>query len=153
MKKIFVRQIAHKYFFTALIFLAMFVSIAAMVGAHGDENHALGELTASFFHYGSLGFPAWTYYVEIVEHIAMFLVVMAAALVYLVAYKKEAGKSLGIVIAGFILLAVAELLTIAHHFLIHPLGIFNAVVNHFLTLIGFVLLAYGIFMMLKNKNV
>ncbi len=142
----------HWLFTISMVILFFSFSLQIAYG-HGDEN-AAGDSHFELFHYGSLGFPAWTYYVEIVEHIAMFLAVMIGAMiVYLKAYKREASKSFGLVIFGFVLLALAEALTIMHHFLIHPLGIFNAVVNHFLTLAGFVLLAYGVFMVIKNKNV
>lgn len=83
-------------------------------------------------------FPAWTYWVEIFEHLAMFLVAAVATAV-LLSRKKRAGYAA----FGFGVLALAELLTILHHFLVYPFGVWNAIFNHSLLLVAVASLAYS----------
>ncbi len=53
----------------AITFLLLFVQYAS---AHTDD---IGEVDSMhFMHYGSLTFPVWTYWVEILEHSGMIIV-------------------------------------------------------------------------------
>lgn len=83
-------------------------------------------------------FPAWTYWVEIFEHLAMLAVSAFAAAVLLGRRKRDSHA-----VFGFAVFAFAELLTILHHFLLYPFGVWNAIVNHSLLLVATASLAYS----------
>ena len=92
-------------------------------------------------HDGVVLFPAWTYYVEIVEH-----VLMAVIAFYVLVQLFEGGKQVKVVkagLAGFALFLIAEILTILHHFMIYTFGIYTAIVHHGLLLISAGLIAYA----------
>lgn len=86
------------------------------------------------------GFPAWTYYGEIVEHLG----ILAAALIgfiFLLPQRKKRGMNY--VLAGLALLAISQLLVNMHHFLILYAGIFTALVHHGMLLIAVIFLIFG----------
>ena len=56
------------------------------------------------------------------------------------------------VVYGFLFIGIGELLTLLHHFLIYPLGVFNAVFNHGLLLVGVVFLAIGFVKLIKYEE-
>ena len=133
------------------IFLLFLVNIV-VVTAHetDDQMHMMEHMAENsvdyplFMHYGPISFPVWTYYAEIVQHISMVVIALIAIVaIYLSLSKKvELRKQdLQLALWGFIILGAGELMTTLHHYLIHPFGIYNAVVNHLLLLVGLLLLA------------
>lgn len=137
--------------------LLLFLLIALVVPfgySHSDEYEESGMGSMHLFHYGKLSFPVWTYYAEIVEHVLLFTIAVAGVwLIYYKLYKshEHLKEVLDYVLWGFALLGLGELLTTLHHFLIYPFGIFNAVINHGLVLVGIGLLIYSFFI-LRNKD-
>lgn len=108
----------------------------------------LAGAQAAFADSDEPAFPVWTYWVEIVEHAVIFLV-SATTAAYLVYRRKKASTK--IAAAGFGILAIGELLTILHHFLAYPFGVWNAIVNHALLLAAVSTIAYALARSLKEK--
>lgn len=118
------------YFTLFLVFILIPLTLA-----HSDD---IGEQDSMhFMHKGRLTFPVWTYYAEIIEHIAMFIVGVVG---FVLVFKTKNSFLLW----GFGVFTFSELLTTLHHFLIFPLGVLNAVFNHLLVLISIILIVIGI---------
>ena len=128
-----------------IIYVLMFlIAILPAVYSHEDEFGDSDNI--HLFHMGKLTFPVWTYWAEIAEH---FAAVLAVAIGLFLLYFNSAIKKISLIGYGLIFILISEVLTLFHHFLIFPLGIFNAVFNHGLLLIGFALLVLGL---VKNKG-
>ncbi|MBR9699329.1 hypothetical protein GOV09_02645 [Candidatus Woesearchaeota archaeon] len=123
------------------LFLIVIMLLLPLGLAHTGQGETINHEGMSFFHYGSLSFPAWTYYAEIIIHIGSLIVAISAALLMQNKLAKSDQRKYAVI--GLSIIAVAELLTVLHHFLILPFGILNAVINHILLLIGLVLIAYS----------
>jgi len=91
-------------------------------------------------------FPAWTYWVEIVEHAATFAI--SISVIAFLLYRKAGNRFL---VAGFGLFALAEFLTILHHFLIYPFGIWDSIVNHGLLLLAVGAVARSVLLLAEKK--
>jgi len=136
-----------------IIFLLMLLALPVAI-AHTDE---FGEVSNEmhFMHRGTLKFPVWTYYVEIIEHLVMVIVAAIALYVVYETFSKlhiEKKEILGFFVKGFLFIGVGELLTLLHHFLFYPLGIFNAVFNHGLLLAGTAFLGIGLVKLVKYEE-
>ena len=117
----------------------------------GAEQMMQSDL--NMMHYGTIKFPTWTYYVEIVLHmLSLAVAAFAVILIYTKLYKTHGHikRVLDFAWWGFLLLATGELLTTLHHFLFYPFGIFNAIINHTLTLTGIGLIVYALFILRKQ---
>ena len=88
------------------------------------------------------GFPVWTYYAEIVEHVIIFIFAAISVVFHQKFYKKY-GKNIIYAMTGWAIIALGEALTIAHHFLFYPFGEINAIMNHALLLVGLFVLAFA----------
>jgi len=145
-------KIVHQRFFGYLVFLLVLLNLPVVL-AHSDE---FGEVDSMhFMHMGTLKFPIWSYYVEIIEHLVMFVVVAIALYSIYSAFSKfhiEKKEILGFFVKGFLFIGIGELLTLLHHFLFYPLGIFNAVFNHGLLLVGIAFLAVGLVKLIKYEE-
>ena len=121
--------------------------------AHTDE---FGETNGMhLMHRGALLFPVWTYYAEIIEHFAMFVVIAVVLYTIYETFSKfhiQKKKIFGFFVWGFLSIGLGELLTLLHHFLIYPLGIFNAVFNHGLLLIGIIFLGIGFVRLVRYEE-
>ena len=136
-----------------IVFLLMLLALPIAI-AHTDE---FGEVSNEihFMHKGALKFPVWTYYAEIVEHLVMFVVIAITLYAIYETFSKfhiEKKKTFGFFVWGFLSIGLGELLTLLHHFLIYPLGIFNAIFNHGLLLAGVVLLGIGFVKLVKYEE-
>lgn len=98
---------------------------------------------------GDSGFPAWTYYGEIVEHFAT-LAVALLGFIFLMPYGKRTGMNY--VLPGLALLALSQMLVIMQHFLILYAGIFTALIHHGILLISIAFLIVGIHRFLASKK-
>lgn len=136
-----------KTHFSKKILIAItFLLFAQYALAHTDE---IGEADSMhFMHYGSLTFPVWTYWAEILEHSGMIIAGIIVFIVLLNHYSSSADKTkrknIAYALWGFGLWTLGEILTQSHHFLFFPFGIFNAVVTHGLTLAGIILIIISI---------
>lgn len=120
---------------------------------HADDITAADAGDMQMMHYGTIRFPVWTYYAEIILHVlSLAVAAFAVILIYTKLYKTHGHikKVLDFAWWGFILLAFGELLTTLHHFLFYPFGIFNAIINHTLTLTGIGLIVYAFFILRKH---
>lgn len=126
--------------------IPLLLLFAQYASAHTDE---IGEVDSMhFMHYGSLTFPVWTYWVEILEHSGMIVVGIIILIILFNHYSSSANKTkrknIAYALWGFGLWTLGEILTQSHHFLFFPFGIFNAVVTHGLTLAGIILITISI---------
>lgn len=87
-------------------------------------------------------FPVWTYYAEIVEHGLIISIAIFVLYRILTRTRKKTGVTNHLIL-GFIALAIGESLTIMHHFLIYPFGIYNAIVHHGLLLVSIVFISFS----------
>lgn len=106
----------------------------------------LAGAQAAFADSDGHAFPVWTYWVEIGEHAAMFLIALT-----IVAYLLKKGPDMKLALWGFGIFALAEFLTILHHFLVYPFGVWNAIVNHGLLLVALALVSYSFARVLKAQ--
>lgn len=88
--------------------------------------------------------PIWTYYVEIFEHIVAALVAGGAAALLYAYHGRKHDEEHRLAALGFAIIFIGEALTTAHHFLLKPFGVWNAIVNHALLLLGLAVLAYAL---------
>ena len=95
-----------------------------------------------------IAFPIWTYYAEIALHVLTLIASIAVAFFIrfnLYKSQKHSKGALRFAFFGFLFIAAGELLTTIHHFLISPFGIYDSIANHFLLLIGLVLLVLSFY--------
>lgn len=100
-----------------------------------------------------IAFPEWTYWVEIFEHSGILIVSLVAVAFLFSKYENKGWVKFAI--AGFGIFAFSEILTILHHFLIYPFGVWNAIANHGLSLIGLAVIFYSLTMLREKplKNI
>ncbi len=130
-----------------------FLLLAPYALAHTSE---MGETrNLDFMHYGSLTFPVWTYWVEILEHLGMITVGIAVFIILLNRYsssvEEKERKNLAYALWGFGTWTLGEILTQSHHFLFFPFGIFNGIATHGLTLVGVILVAISIVKIMRFR--
>ncbi len=129
---------------TLALFAVVLLFSAGSAFAHEGAGIAPHEEPAASA--AALQFPQWTYWVEIFEHAAI-TVVAAAAVAYLLLMRKKSSigtKRAGLLATGFALLALSQLLTNLHHFLIYPFGELNAIAHHGLLLASVIVIAIGV---------
>ncbi len=123
-----------------LTFLMTGIGIVGANGTHLDEDQ-------------SLVFPEWTYYAETIEHGAMLIIAIITILLLIKPYRKhenEVKESILWLIIGLVMLALSQLLTNLHHFLIFPFGIWNAIIHHGLLMVSVVVMIIAFFKLLKG---
>lgn len=123
----------------ALILILINIALVSANGAHTDEEGTV--------------FPAWTYYVEILEH-SLMAIIGIIAIMFLVksytVYKYETKEGINLMIIGLIIFIVAQILTNLQHFLILPFGIFTAILHHGLLLVSIAVILIAIFKILEK---
>src|SRR3989338_3599111 len=136
------------------IFFLLMLFMLPIALAHTDEfGEASNEI--HFMHKGALKFPVWTYYAEIIEHFVMFIVIAVVLYAVYKTFSKfhiEKKGILNLFMYGFSFIGVGELLTFLHHFLIFPLGVFNAVFNHLLVMVGIIFLGIGFVKLVRYEE-
>ena len=148
----------------AFLWIIISMLMLTAVSAHSGDDEAVHHMDINdmpmmqqeeiqVMHYGSIQFPAWTYYVEIVQHILSIAAAVAGVvIIYSRLYKTHGHlkKVLDYAVWGFLILGIGELLTTLHHFLFHPFGIMNAIINHLMVLVGLGLIVYSFFILRKH---
>ena len=118
--------------FRNAFFAVFLLGLAGVASAHlGHTAEAQEQVTGVD---ERVTFPAWTYWAEIYEHSAIFLIALAGAY----AFRKHA-----VTMSGWLVIALSQVLTNMQHLMILYAGVWTAIIHHGTLLVGLALVLYG----------
>ena len=128
-----------KYFFKLALIFFVINLLLIKVDANGEHND-------------NIIFPSWTYYGEIIEHSIIIIISIIAIYLLINKYRKNVKKeeAIKLSIIAFAIIALSQLLTNLHHFLVYPFGVWNAIIHHGLLLVGIILIVFSYIKLLEK---